>query len=123
MPEVDNEGMITIRSFEPEGSFSSPGLGDPKYSGDFYSRPQALHYVLDLPDNIGEMVGEGELVISVETEGNWSFISPENRWQLHKKLLNWSDAENVCGNRGGHLASVVSQREQEQLTKRHTFFF
>ena len=66
MPEVDNDGVITIRSSEPEGSFSYPGFGDPEYEGDFYSRPQSLHYVLDLPDNIGEMVGDGELVISVE---------------------------------------------------------
>ena len=37
MPEVDNEGVITIRSSEPEGSFSSPGFRDPEYKGDFYS--------------------------------------------------------------------------------------
>merc|ERR1719458_295331 len=100
MPEVDNEGVITIRSAEPEGSFSSSGFRDPEYKGDFYSRPQSLHYVLDLPDNIGEMVGEGELVISVETEGNWSFISPENRWQLYKKKMRWSDAEDYCVREG-----------------------
>ena len=46
MPEVDNKGVISIRSSEPEGSFSSPGFGDPEYEGDFYSRPQSLHYVL-----------------------------------------------------------------------------
>ena len=97
IPEVDNEGVISIRSSEPEGSFSSPGFGDPEYKGDFYSRPQSLHYVLDLPDDIGEMVGDGELVISVEAEGNWSFISPENRWQLYTERMNWSDAEDQRG--------------------------
>ena len=117
MPEVDKEGVITIRSSEPEGSFSFPAFGDPEYTGDFHSRPQSLHYVLDLPDNIGEMVGEGELVISVETEGSWSFISPENKWQLYKKNMSWSDAEDYCVREGGHLASVTSQREQDQITK------
>ena len=63
------------------------------------------------------MVGDGELVISVEAEGNWSFISPENKWQLYKKMMNWSDAEDYCVSNGGHLASVTSQKEQDQITK------
>ena len=111
LPEIDKEGVISIRSSEPEGSFSSPGFGDPEYKGDFYSRPQSLHYVLDLPDNIGEMVGDGELVISVEAEGNWSFISPENRWQLYTERMNWSDAEDQRGR-----SSCIRYKERETLS-------
>ena len=117
MPEVDKEGTITMRSSEPEGSFSSPGHGDPKYKGDFYSRLQSLHYMLDLPDNMGEMVGEGILAISIETEGNWSFISPENKFQLNQEWLSWSDSEKECASQGGHLASVTSQREQDHIAQ------
>ena len=117
MPDFEEEGMITIRTSEPEGSFSSPGFGDHEYKGD-PSRSQSLHYVLYLPDNSGEMVGEdGELFISVETEGNWSFTSPENKLQLYSKEMTWSDAEDYCVSKGGHLAFVTSQREQDQIEK------
>ena len=54
-----------MTSFQPEGHFETPGFGDPDYKGDFYSKSQSLNFVLDLPHNIGELVGEGALVISV----------------------------------------------------------
>ena len=115
MPEIDQNGMITIRTSELEGSFRTPGFADPEYNGDFYRRPHSLHYELDLPDNTGEIVGEGVLVVSVETEGDWAFISPENRLQLHGEKLGSSEAEELCVSKGGHLASVGSQRENEEI--------
>ena len=77
VPEIGQSGLITIRSSELEGSFSTPGFRDPEYRGEFYSTHRSFHYVLDLPDNTGEIVGKGVFVVSVETEGDWSFISPE----------------------------------------------
>ena len=47
MPEVDNQGMIILRSSEPQGSFSSP-------SPDF--RNHSLKYELYLPERIEELV-------------------------------------------------------------------
>ena len=38
-----------------------------------------------------EMVGEGELVISFESKGNRTSISPEDRLQLYWEILCWSD--------------------------------
>ena len=73
--------------------------------------------MLHLPVNIGELVAEGSLIISVETEGNWSFIALENMFQLHKERLNNSAAEDYCVGQGGHLASVGSEREEEQIIK------
>ena len=32
--------------------------------------------------NDDEILGDGELIISVETEGNWSFTSPGKKWKL-----------------------------------------
>ena len=106
MPEIDENGMIIIRSSELEGSFETPGFGNPEYNIDFYSRPHSFHYVLDLPDNMGEKVGEGVLVVTVETEGEWSFISPENRLELNREKLSFSEAQKLCISKGGHLASV-----------------
>ena len=64
MPEVDEQGMIILTSSEPQGSFSS-------LSNDFEKK--RFTYKLKLPENIGEMVGEGKLVISVETKGSWNY--------------------------------------------------
>ena len=66
VPEIGQSGLITIRSSELEGSFSTPGFRDPEYRGEFYSTHRSFHYVLDLPDNTGEIVGKGVFVVELE---------------------------------------------------------
>ena len=112
MPEMDGEGKITIKSYELEGNFQTPGFRDAQYKGDFYSRHQSLHYVLNFPGNV-----DGVLVISVETDGNWSFASPGIRLKLFNEKLTMPFAEEFCVNQGGHLASVGSQEKQEEVEK------
>ena len=108
MPEVDEQGTIILRSSEPQGSFSSQSL-------DF--RNNSFKYELNLPENLKELVGDGELVISVDTKGNWSFLDPTNRTFLYKKNLTASAAEEFCVNQGGHLASVGSKEEHDELKR------
>ena len=67
MPEVDEQGMIILRSSEPQGSFSSQSL-------DFSNN--SFKYELNLPENIEELLGGGELVISAVANGNWSYFAP-----------------------------------------------
>ena len=117
MPEVDNQGMVTIKSYELQGSFSTPGFGGIEYRGDFYSGPKSLHYVLSLPDNIGEIIGQGAFVVSVETMGSWSYNFQENELELHKKTMEMPAAEIFCTSMGGHLASIDSQREQDEMKR------
>ena len=107
VPEVDDQGIIILRSSEPQGSFSSPSIDFKDY---------LFKYELNLPENIGELVGEGDLVISVETKGNWTFFE-KNGTHLFKEKLNASAAENFCVNMGGHLASVGSPEENKKLAK------
>ena len=108
MPEVDEQGTIILRSSEPQGSFRATNQ-------DF--RDNSFKYELNLPENIKELVGEGDLTISVEAKGNWSFIAPKNRTLLYKKNLTAFAAKEFCVNQGGHLASVGSQEEQDELEK------
>ena len=124
MPEVDEEGMITLISFQPEGNFSTPGFLDSDYKGDFFRRPQSLNFVLALPNNVEEMVGEGAPVISMETEGNWTWSRRGNwnwfqgeRFRIHDESMSHDAAEKYCVSQGGHLASVGSERELDQIKK------
>ena len=107
MPTVDDDGIIILRSSEPQGSFSLPS--------DSFRACNSLKFELNLPTNFGELVGESELTISVATKGNWSFFAPRNEPLLVKEKMNMSAAEDYCVSRGGHLASVGSQREQTEI--------
>ena len=114
-PEIADDRMINIKSSEPEGVFKTPGFGNSKYKADFYSRTHSLHYILDLQKDIRDMVRDGALVITVQTPGNWSYRLQNKRLQLYETKLNMSDAENFCVTRGGHLASIVSLKEQLEV--------
>ena len=116
MIEIDEQGMITMKSSEPQGSFRTPGFGDSEYKGEFYNRTRNLHYILDLV-NIRELIGEGTLVINVQTQGSWSYSWQGPRLQLYERELNMSDAESFCVRMGGHLPSILSREEQEEMRK------
>ena len=57
------------------------------------------------------------MVITVETEGSWHFFAPNNKTHLYDEKMNMSAAELFCVDQGGHLASVGSQEEQDELKK------
>ena len=95
-----------MNSSKPQGSFSSPIHDFGKNS---------FRYELNLPENIGKLVGSEELVVSVETKGNWSYFLPKNETHLYKMKMNQSAAEGFCAKQGGHLASVESQEKEKEL--------
>ena len=116
LPEKDGSNVITLKSKEREGRFRTPGFGDLNYNGDFYSLPQEMHYVLEFPDRIEEIVGNGNLIIDVQTNGKWTYRRQE-KLQLFRMSLNMSAAEDFCMNQGGHLASVGTAEENEELNR------
>ena len=66
LPSLDKNKTLVLLSSEVEGSYMTPGFADPKYKGDFYSRSHSIHFTIELPDNVDQLVGFGEnLVISV----------------------------------------------------------
>ena len=72
MPRIDDQGLITLQSKELEGSFRTPGFGSSDYQGDFYSRTQFLHYVLDPLIVRRKITNQSALVITVQSDGSWS---------------------------------------------------
>ena len=111
LPEIKDESKVVMKSSKPEDSFRTPALN----KGDF--KQNSFHYIIDLPGNIRDLVRDGVLVISVQTKGNWSAKLQEQKLQLFEKELNMSEAEKVCVSLGGHLPSVLSKEEQEEITK------
>ena len=113
MPEVDGDGTITIDTSEIEGSFHSPCCNN---SLDLNNKPQSLHYVVRLPENIQDRVGEGYLKMSVITQDDWTFMLAEKRFHLHKRM-NWNDAKKHCVSQRGHLASISSKEQNDEAVK------
>ena len=108
MHEVDEEGMIILKSSEPESSFPFPSK---------YFQNASFKYELNFPEQIGKLVGGGELVVSIETTGDWVFFAPKYNTQLHEEMLTMYAAEQFCADQGGQLATVVSQWEHDQLNE------
>ena len=117
LPLVDKfTNMVSLKSWEFEGSFSTPGFGDPDCKGNFFERPHSFHYEIKFPDDIKDVMGDGgDLVISVETKDKWSFRWNKNKMQLFNEELNMSDAEDFCKSEGKHLASITSNEEQIEV--------
>ena len=87
-------------------------------SGILSDKPSKLHYMLDLPDDIKIILSDtGALIISIHTEDKWTFQLHKNRFQVYNIKLNISDAGDYCVQQGGHLASVESQQEQDEINQ------
>ena len=121
LPDIDyHQNTITLKSSEPEGSFQTPGFDEAgsSYEVDFFNKPPSFHFVLDFPDNIEEMVGEGSIIVSLETKGRGSVRFQETRLELYgmttKKMR---DAEDFCVTRGGHLASIRSKEDLVEIAE------
>ena len=79
------KSQINLKSTEPEGSFKMPGFRDSDYQGDFYSKEHSLYFVLDKGEIEQTIADDSALVISVETDGNWSYMlgNDSSRYGIH----------------------------------------
>ena len=77
------------------------------------------------PYDIQDLVGRGFLVIKLEVEtrekdGWLQFLKTneggESRLTYHPEMKTWADAEAHCQGEGGHLASVLTEEEQGEVT-------
>ena len=106
-------------------SVQTPGLGGDTFEREDYMADGDYKTTLLLPHNIQGMVGEGALVMQLQVdtreEGGWKEVvktsqSGQKTYKLYTEKKTWSDAEAHCQKVGGHLASVLSQEEQEEVT-------
>ena len=117
LPEVTGKYTFDIRSSQHDGCFSTPEYGNGTYSSGFYSKFHHHHYQVDF-QNLVSLVGNGRLVINIETldaQEEWNFSRQERRIMLYYQALTFSDALGFCKTLGGHLASIESQIEQDDV--------
>ena len=114
LPELDKHNVLRLKFEDLNGSYLTPGFRDPKYDGDFYSRNHSLQIFLEIPRDV---LMQNNLLISVQTEGNWSYLMKGSGFQANHMKMNFSAARNFCLERGGNLASVISKEESEEIVK------
>ena len=84
-----------------------------------------MHYRLDLPDNIEELVGDDQLVLDVRSEQEWSYRLLNEKYSVYTVHTLYSqergktmfDAENFCQIWHSHISSVGSKEEQDEIEK------
>ena len=104
------------------GTYASPWYHK-KYDEKYYKESKHQKLIINFPENVGELLGSGSLVIQLEVD-----TREEQGWQEqvryregHSYKLywdwtpSWSAAEAHCQKEGGHLASVLTEEEQEEV--------
>ena len=115
MPKLNKHSKtISLESRELQGSFSTPGFGDSDYNGDFFDRSHSLHYVLQFPSSIKDILGNGGLIVSVHSQDSWSY-SWERQLHIYEVKKDFEGAQDFCVREGKQLASFESQEEEDEL--------
>ena len=127
VPKVYGNTGFEIRLWDHMGTFETPWFGG-YYQEKYYKSDKDHHYVLELPDNLSEQVGDGKLVIELEvdirgeegwleeveySEGSrykmWGRYGGSSDWKT------WEDAEAHCVDHGGQLTSIRSEGELSEV--------
>ena len=121
-PYPDQEGGFELRMWNNSGTYQTPWFGE-EYIEDYYKEDKNHKVVLEFPDDIDKKVGSGFLAIQLEVdtreEEGWKEevkvkTRPE-KFKFFTEQKNWTDAEAYCQGDGGHLASVTTEEERQEV--------
>ena len=110
-----------IRMWNNNGTWHTPGFGEEQEKS-YYDEDKYYRLVLELPKDFYEKIGSGTLVIQLEVdtreEEDWQ--EEVEYWEGSKytgnsEVLTWKEAEAHCMKGGGHLASVQSAGENQDV--------
>ena len=117
---VENSNpSMTMDSIATEGNLTTPRLGIsiPK---DVINEFITYNFTLKL-DKIKEKLGTNSSVwlrIKTSVQGSVYFMnysSPRYEFIDNQDYLTWDSAESFCKSSGGHLASITSPQEQQEV--------
>ena len=107
------------------GTIETPWYGQP-FDETYYKTDKHHHMVLEFPEDLVQQVGSGSLVIEIEVDTHLEYVEYQegSRFILFESFdggalgKRWDAGERFCQNKsGGHLASILSDWEQQQLKK------
>ena len=107
-----HKNAFETRMWNRNGSITTPWYGD-DYAEKYYKSDRDFLMVLELPDDIKDQVGGGQLLVNLE--GDLKEEEEVSIYTLHTERKNWTEAEAECQRHGGHLASVRSKEENEMI--------
>ena len=107
--------------WDNNGSWHTPWFGE-EHDQNYYEEDKYYNLKIDIPIDLSSQIGSGSLVIQLEVdtreEEGWqeevSFWEGA-KYKLYTERKTWVDAEATCQEEGGHLASVLSDEEQEEV--------
>ena len=111
-----------VQAWKSNGSWQTPGYQE-DFDASSYKQSKQHCFVLQLPQNIADKIGSGFLEIEIEVdtreEEGWhesvTFLEG-SKYKLYKEKKTWSEAEAHCRHEGSHLASVLREDEQKEVS-------
>ena len=103
---------VEIVMWNSNGTYHTPVFLKEKYR---------YHVILEFPENLTKIIGRGSLVIELEVvmgeESDNAYVeySEGSKYKFHNEEKTWEAAEIHCQNEGGHLASILSEEEQQEV--------
>ena len=118
-PKPYNTTGVEVRFWNDKGTITTPWFGQ-TYNETYFKTDNEYHAVLEFPENLDEYIGDGSLVIELEVdirEGEEVFYTGQPKYKLYTSKKNWQQAERHCENESGHLASIHSEQENQEVAK------
>ena len=121
-PNAGTNGF-KIRMWNNNGSWHTPWFGA-KYDSNYYKKDIHYNLEIEIPQELSSEITSRSLVVQLEME-----TRDEEGWQeevvywegpkykLYKEEKNWTDAEATCQEGGGHLASLLSEGDQREVSE------
>ena len=121
-PKPDQETGFVVRMWNNSGTHRTPWFRE-KYREDYHKEDKYHRVLLEYPNDIDKQAGSGSLEIQLEVdtreEEDWQeVVRVKTRQEKHKfftEKKSWPDAEAHCQGDGGHLASVHSEEEMQEV--------
>ena len=122
VPRPTEHAGLKVLMWNIEGSIKTPWYGDDVDLADLNGQVQEFQMVLEFPPNLVDNIGHGKLVIMIEKES--AELEGEevveywegHKYELYTRKKTWQDADTYCRGRGGHLASIKSEKEQREIS-------
>ena len=120
--KIENDhSNLELVSRNMVGHVKTPDFGK-HVATEFYMKDRSSNFILELPDNLEDMIGDSRLVVNlhVDTRASTGWkegvqYSDGSNFKYYPEKKTWQAAENSCSNVGTHLASVTSWRERNEL--------